>query len=350
MKSDAIKVGAEKAPHRSLLKAMGYTDKQIAKPIIGIVNSFNEIVPGHIHLQLISRAVKDGVLANGGTPVEFNTIGVCDGISMGHIGMRYSLPSREIIADSVECMVRAHSFDALVFIPSCDKIVPGMLMAAARLDLPSVFISGGPMLSIDGLDLSSVFEAVGAHKAGKIDDEELLRIEDNACPGCGSCSGMFTANCMNCLCEAIGMALPGNGSMPAVYAERLRLAKSVGEAVMNLLEKNIRPSDIMTMTAFRNALAVDVALGCSTNSVLHLLAIAHERGINIDLNLLNEISDKTPTLCKLAPAGPYHAQDLFHAGGVYAVMRELLDAGHMDGSALTVLGKTLGEATSGRRI
>ena len=350
MKSNAIKVGAEKAPHRSLLKAMGYTDKQIAKPIIGIVNSFNEIVPGHIHLQLISRAVKDGVLANGGTPVEFNTIGVCDGISMGHIGMRYSLPSREIIADSVECMVRAHSFDALVFIPSCDKIVPGMLMAAARLDLPSVFISGGPMLSIDGLDLSSVFEAVGAHKAGKIDDEELLRIEDNACPGCGSCSGMFTANSMNCLCEAIGMALPGNGSMPAVYAERLRLAKSVGEAVMNLLEKNIRPSDIMTMTAFRNALAVDVALGCSTNSVLHLLSIAHERGIKIDLNLLNEISDKTPTLCKLAPAGPYHAQDLFHAGGVYAVMRELLDAGHMDSSALTVLGKTLGEVTSGRRI
>jgi len=345
MKSDAIKTGVEKAPHRSLLKAMGYTDAQIAKPIVGVVNSFNEIAAGHIHLNLIARAVKDGVLAAGGTPVEFNAIGVCDGLSMGHIGMRYSLPSREIIADSVECMVRAHAFDALVFIPSCDKIVPGMLMAAARLDLPCVFISGGPMLSLDGLDLNSVFEAVGAHKAGKIDDAELLRIEDNACPGCGSCSGMFTANSMNCLCEALGVALPGNGSMPAVYAERVRLAKTAGETVMELFAKNVKPSDIMTAATFRNALTVDVALGCSTNSVLHLLAIAHERGINVDLNMINEISDKTPTLCKLAPAGPHHAQDLFHAGGVYAVVRELLNAGLLDGNSMTVLGKTIAEAT-----
>ncbi|MCL2382452.1 MAG: dihydroxy-acid dehydratase [Treponema sp.] len=344
MKSDAIKIGVEKAPHRSLLKAMGYTDGQIAKPIIGIVNSFNEIAPGHIHLQTIARAAKDGVLQSGGTPVEFNVIGVCDGLSMGHIGMRYSLPSRENIADSVECMVRAHAFDALVFIPSCDKIVPGMLMAAARLDLPSVFISGGPMLSLDGLDLSSVFEAVGAHKAGKIDDAELLRIEDNACPGCGSCSGMFTANSMNCLCEALGMALPGNGSMPAVYAGRLRLAKAAGEAVMRLFEKDIKPSDIMTHAAFRNALTVDVALGCSTNSVLHLIAIAYERGIRVDLAMINEISAKTPTLCKLAPAGPYHAEDLFHAGGVYAVVRELLNAGLLDGGAMTALGVPLASA------
>ncbi|MCL2600938.1 MAG: dihydroxy-acid dehydratase [Treponema sp.] len=350
MKSDAIKIGVEKAPHRSLLKAMGYTENQIARPIIGVVNSFNEIVPGHIHLQSISRAVKDGILQSGGTPAEFNVIGVCDGLSMGHIGMRYSLPSREIITDSVECMVHAHAFDALVFIPSCDKIVPGMLMAAARLNLPSVFIAGGAMLSIDGLDLSSVFEAVGAHKAGKIDDAELLRIENNACPGCGSCSGMFTANSMNCLSEALGMALPGNGSMPAVYAERLRLAKAAGETVMRLLESNIRPSDIMTDAAFRNALTVDVALGCSTNSILHLIAIAHERGITIDLNMINEISVKTPTLCKLAPAGPYHAQDLFHAGGVYAVIRELLNAGLLDGNAMTVLGKPFAEVSKNSLI
>ncbi|MCL2602838.1 MAG: dihydroxy-acid dehydratase [Treponema sp.] len=343
MKSDVIKTGVEKAPHRSLLKAMGYTDRQIAKPIIGIVNAFNEIVPGHIHLQTIARAVKDGVLQSGGTPVEFNVIGVCDGISMGHVGMRYSLPSREIIADSVECMVRAHAFDALVFIPNCDKIVPGMLMAAARLDLPSVFVSGGPMMSIDGLDLSNVFEAVGAHKAGKINDDELLRIENDACPSCGSCSGMFTANSMNCLCEALGMALPGNGTIPAVYAARLRLAKSAGEAVMRLLESDIKPSDIMTETAFRNALTVDMALGCSTNSVLHLIAIAHERGIAIDLNMINEVSAVTPTLCKLAPAGPHHTQDLFLAGGVYAVIRELLDAGLLNGSAMTVLGKPFAE-------
>jgi len=350
MTSDAIKTGVEKAPHRSLMKAMGYTDGQLAKPIVGVVNSFNEIAAGHIHLNSIARAVKDGVLAAGGTPVEFNAIGVCDGLSMGHIGMRYSLPSREIIADSVECMVRAHAFDALAFIPSCDKIVPGMLMAAARLDLPCVFISGGPMLSIDGLDLNSVFEAVGAYKAGKIDEAELLRIEDSACPGCGSCSGMFTANSMNCLCEALGVALPGNGSMPAVYAERIRLAKAAGETVMRLFEKGLKPSGIMTEAAFRNALTVDVALGCSTNSVLHLLAIAHERGISVDLGMINEISAKTPTLCKLAPAGPHHAQDLFHAGGVYAVVRELLGAGLLDGSAMTVSGKPIAEASKGFAI
>jgi len=350
MRSDVIKTGAEKAPHRSLMKAMGYTDAQIARPIIGVVNSFNEVVAGHVHLRTIARAVKDGILQSGGTPMEFNVIGVCDGISMGHVGMRYSLPSREIIADGVECVVRGHSFDALVFIPSCDKIVPGMLMAAARLDIPAVFVSGGAMLSLDGLDLSSVFEAVGAHKAGKIDDAELLRIEDNACPGCGSCSGMFTANSMNCLSEAIGMALPGNGSMPAVYAERIRLAKNAGVAVMGLLEKDIKPSDIMTQAAFRNALTVDMALGCSTNSVLHLLAIAHERGITLDLNMINEVSAKTPTLCKLAPAGPHHAQDLFHAGGVYAVMRELLNSGLLDGTAMTVLGKPLSETTANSKI
>ena len=350
MKSDAIKLGVEKAPQRSLLKSMGYTDDQLKKPLIGVVNSFNEIAPGHIHLPTIARAVKDGVLAAGGTPAEFNIIGVCDGLAMGHEGMRYSLSSREVMADSIECMVRAHAFDALVFIPNCDKIVPAMLMACARLNLPSVFVSGGPMLSDDGLDLNSVFEAVGAHKAGKIDDEELLRIENNACPGCGSCSGMFTANSMNCLSEALGIALPGNGSTPAVYAARIRLAKAAGEAVMDMFEKNIRPADIMTPTALRNALAIDMALGCSTNSVLHLLSIAHELGHPLSLETINEISAKTPNLCKLAPAGPHHIQDLYFAGGVYAVINELIKAGLMDGSTMTVTGKTLGEASKDSKI
>ncbi|MCL2401395.1 MAG: dihydroxy-acid dehydratase [Oscillospiraceae bacterium] len=350
MRSDAIKVGAERAPQRALLKSMGYTDGQLKKPLIGVVNSFNEIAPGHIHLQTIARAVKDGVLQSGGLPVEFNTIGVCDGLAMGHEGMRYSLSSREVITDSIECMVRAHAMDALVFIPNCDKIVPAMLMAAARLNLPAVFVSGGPMLSDDGLDLNSVFEAVGAHKAGKIDDEELLRIEDGACPGCGSCSGMFTANSMNCLCEALGIALPGNGTVPAVYAGRIRLAKTAGETIMELFNKNIRPSDIMTATALRNALAIDMALGCSTNSVLHLLSIANELGHPLDLKMINEISAKTPNLCKLAPAGPHHIQELYFAGGVYAVIRELINAGLMDGSALTVSGQTLGEAVENAKI
>jgi dihydroxy-acid dehydratase len=336
-----MKSGVENAPKRALLKAMGYTGAQIEKPLVGIVNSFNEVVPGHIHLQNIARAVKDGVLSCGGTPMEFNTIGVCDGLAMGHEGMKYSLCSRELIADSVECMVKAHRFDALVFIPNCDKIVPGMLMAAARLDLPSIFISGGPMLSIDGSDLNTVFEAVGAIKAGKISEQELLNIEENSCPGCGSCSGMFTANSMNCLCEALGMALPGNGTIPAVFAHRIRLAKEAGCRVMELFKTGLKPSGIMTEKAFRNALTVDMALGCSSNSVLHLFAIANERGIALDLKLVNEISGKTPNLCRLAPAGTHHMADLYFAGGVSAVMREL--GGLLNTDEKTVTGKTIGQ-------
>ncbi len=341
MNSDKVKSGAHNAPKRSLFKSMGYTDRQMGMPLVGIVNSFNEVVPGHAHLQGIARAVKDGVLIGGGTPMEFNTIGVCDGIAMGHEGMRYSLSSREVIADSIECMVRAHCFDALVFIPNCDKIVPAMLMAAARLNLPSIFVSGGPMLSIDGKDLNSVFEAVGAYKAGRIDDGELLKVESTACPGCGSCSGMFTANSMNCLCEALGMALSGNGTIPAVYAERMRLAKEAGVQVMNLLERGIKPSDIITKEAFYNALTVDMALGCSTNSVLHLPAIANELDIPLPLSMVNEISEKTPNLCRLAPAGAHHMQDLHFAGGVYAVMNKLYDKLNTD--IITVTGKTVGE-------
>ena len=341
MNSDVMKKGVENAPKRSLLKAMGYTEEQISKPLVGVVNSYNEVAPGHIHLQNISRAVKDGVLAGGGTPMEFNTIGVCDGLAMGHEGMKYSLCSRELIADSIECMVRAHRFDALVFIPNCDKIVPGMLMAAARLDLPSIFISGGPMLSLDGSDLNTVFEAVGSVKAGAMDEEALLHIEETACPSCGSCSGMFTANSMNCLCEALGMALPGNGTIPAVYARRVRLAKEAGAQIMNLLAGNIRPSDIMTERAFHNALTVDMALGCSSNSVLHLFAIANERGIRLELDTVNEISARTPNLCRLAPAGKHHMQDLDIAGGVHAVMRELGNLLNTDEK--TVAGGTIGD-------
>jgi len=341
MNTDKLKLGAENAPKRALLKAMGYTDAQIARPRVGIVNSFNEVVPGHIHLTQIARAVKDGALSGGGTPMEFNVIGVCDGLAMGHQGMKYSLSSREVIADSIECMVKAHGFDALVFIPNCDKIVPAMLMAAARLDLPSIFISGGPMLSIDGSDLNSVFEAVGALKAGKIDENKLDKIEENACPGCGSCSGMFTANSMNCLCEALGMALGGNGTVPAVYAQRLRLAKTAGEQIMRLYQANLRPSDIMTEKALHNALTVDMALGCSSNSVLHLLALAHELGIEFELKTVNEISGRTPNLCRLAPAGKHHMQDLHRAGGVYAVMNELGDL--LNKAEMTVTLKTVGE-------
>ncbi len=354
MKSDTMKSGSEHAPQRSLLKACGLTDRQIAKPLVGIVNSFNEVVPGHIQLNQIARAVKDGVLSAGGTPIEFNTIGVCDGLAMGHEGMRYSLCTRELIADSVECMVKAHCFDALVFIPNCDKIVPGMLMAAARLNLPSVFISGGPMLSLnDGtkdLDLNSVFEAVGAIKAGKIDECELSRIEDSACPGCGSCSGMFTANSMNCLTEALGLALPGNGTVPAVYAKRIRLAKQAGEQVMDLYKKQLCVKDILTPQSVKNALAVDMALGCSTNSALHLAAIAHEAGIEFSLKMINEISQITPNLCHLAPAGHHHMQDLDAAGGVAAVMAELNGIGLIDASLPTVTGKTVGENLSGVNV
>ncbi|MEL7608476.1 MAG: dihydroxy-acid dehydratase [Bacillota bacterium] len=355
MNSDNVKRGVERAPHRSLLKATGLTDRQIAKPLIGIVNSFNEIVPGHIHLQQISRAVKDGVLTAGGTPLEFNTIAVCDGIAMGHEGMKYSLASRELIADTVECMVRAHCMDALVFIPNCDKVVPGMLMAAARLNLPSIFVSGGPMLSVPNesgeyLDLNSVFEALGALSAGKIDESTLNYCEDHACPGCGSCSGMFTANSMNCLCEAIGIALPGNGTIPAVYAARTRLAKAAGEMILELFRRDIRACDIMTQKSFDNALCVDMALGCSTNTVLHLAAIAHEAGIEFSLEKINELSAKVPNLCKLAPSGKHHVQDLYAAGGVQAVMSELLKGGYLDPSVLTATTQTLGENLNGVRV
>jgi len=342
-RSDIIKEGAANAPKRALLKAMGYTDSQMKKPFIGVVNSFNEVVPGHIHLREIARAVKDGILAAGGTPFEFNTIAVCDGLAMGHTGMKYSLLSREIICDSVECMALAHAFDALVFIPNCDKVVPGMLMAAARLNIPSIFVSGGPMLSIKGLDLNSVFEAVGAYGAGKIDENELCNIENNACVSCGSCSGMFTANSMNCLSEALGMALSGNGTIPAVYSDRIRLAKEAGAKVVELVEKDIRPLDILTKDAFINALTVDMALGCSTNSVLHLLAIANEAKVEIDLNTINEVSERTPNLCKLAPAGGHHVEDLNFAGGIYAVMNELSKANLLNLDTPTVTCKTVGE-------
>lgn len=331
------------APKRSLLGAMGYTGAQMKKPLIGIACSFNEVAPGHIHLNSVARAVKDGILMSGGTPMEFNTIGVCDGIAMGHEGMRYSLPTRELIADSIECMVMAHNFDGVVFIPSCDKTVPGMLLAAARLNRPSVFISGGPMLSLNGSDLNSVFEAVGAYHAGKINEEQLHAVECEGCPGCGSCSGMFTANSMNCLCEALGIALPGNGSVPAVYAERLKLAKEAGIAVMRAVENTLLPRDIMNGDALRNALTTDMALGCSTNSVLHLFALAHELGIDVNLNTINEISDSTPNLCRLAPAGGHHMQDLWGAGGVSAVMRELARGGLLNTDVMTVTGQTLGE-------
>jgi len=344
MRSDVVKKGLERAPHRSLFKAMGYTDAEIERPLVGIVNSQNEIVPGHIHLDQIVEAVKAGVRMAGGTPIEFPAIAVCDGIAMGHIGMHYSLASRELIADSIETMAMAHGFDALVMVPNCDKIVPGMLMAAARVNIPTVVVSGGPMLAgignQDRMSLSTMFEAVGAVQAGKMTLEELKACEDSACPSCGSCSGMFTANSMNCLTEVLGLGLPGNGTIPAVYAERIRLAKEAGRAVMEVLAKNIRPRDILTRTAFVNALTVDMALGCSTNSVLHLPAIAHEVEIELDLSLVNEISARTPNLCKLSPAGPYYVEDLYRAGGVQAVMKELSKKGLLDLELITVNGRT----------
>lgn len=350
MKSDIVKKGVERAPHRALFKAMGYTDEEIYRPLIGVVNSKNDIVPGHIHLDNIAEAVKAGIRMAGGTPVEFGSIGICDGIAMGHEGMKYSLASRELIADSCEAMGRAHSFDGMVFIPNCDKIVPGMLMAAARINVPSVVVSGGPMLSLKRngrqLDLNSVFEAVGACKAGMMTEDEVAEYEDHACPGCGSCSGMFTANSMNCLTEVLGMGLTGNGTIPAVYAERIRLAKQAGMKVMELVEKGIRPLDILTEKAFENALTVDMALGCSTNSVLHLPAIAHEAGIEINLDIINEISGKVPNLCKLAPAGPHHVQDLYAAGGVQAVMKELSKKDFLHLDLMTATGRTVGENIS----
>ena len=339
MGSEVIKSGIERAPHRSLFKAMGFTDEEIKRPLIGVANSKSEIVPGHIHLDTITEAVKAGIRMNGGTPIEFGVIGVCDGIAMGHTGMKYSLASRELIADSCETMGLAHSFDGMVFIPNCDKIVPGMLMAAARINVPSIVVSGGPMLSVQRngkyLDLNSVFEAVGSVKAGIMKEDDLLEIEDHACPGCGSCSGMFTANSMNCLTEVLGLGLTGNGTIPAVYAERIRLAKTAGMKVMDLIEKDIKPSDILTPQAFENALAVDMALGCSTNSVLHLPAIAHEAGVKIDLDIINEISAKIPNLCKLSPAGEHHIQDLYNAGGVQAVMKQLADEGLLHTNLIT---------------
>lgn len=347
MKSDAVKKGIEKAPHRSLFKAMGYTDEEISRPLIGIANSKSEIIPGHTDLDKITEAVKAGIRMAGGTPVEFGAIGVCDGIAMGHVGMKYSLATRELIADSCEAMGLAHSFDGMVFIPNCDKIVPGMLMAAARINVPSVVVSGGPMLSIKRsgkyLDLNSVFEAVGAYKAGKMSEEDVLDCENYACPSCGSCSGMFTANSMNCLTEVLGLGLPGNGTIPAVYAERLRLAKYAGMKVMEMVEKDIKPSDILTEKAFENALTVDMALGCSTNSILHLPAIANEAGVEINLDIVNEISSKVPNLCKLAPAGHHHVQDLYAAGGVQAVMKELSKKDLLNLDLVTVTGKTIRE-------
>lgn len=341
MNSHKITRGPNAAPQRALLSALGCTQEQMTRPLVGVVNSFNEVVPGHLHLKQISRAVKDGVLSAGGTPLEFNTIAVCDGLAMGHDGMHYSLVSRELIADSIECMVKAHCFDALVFIPNCDKVVPGMLMAAARCNLPSIFVSGGPMLSLEGKDLNTVFEAVGAFSAGKINEAELTEAECSGCPGCGSCSGMFTANSMNCLCEAIGMALPGNGTIPAVYSQRIHLAKCAGAMVMELLKNDIRPKNIMTEKAFCNALTVDMALGCSTNTVLHLPAIASEAGVDFNLRKVNEISSHTPNLCRLAPAGKHHMQDLHRAGGVSAVMNKISHLLSLD--VMTVSGKTLGE-------
>jgi dihydroxy-acid dehydratase len=340
-----MKKGLERAPHRSLFKAMGYTDEEIARPLIGVVNSANEIIPGHIHLDLITRDVKAGILMSGGTPVEFPVIGVCDGIAMGHAGMKYSLASRELIADSIEIMATAHPFDALVFIPNCDKIIPGMLMAALRLNIPAIFISGGPMLAgkLAGkaVDLISVFEGVGAVKSRRMKQSELKQLEDCACPGCGSCSGMYTANSMNCVTEALGLGLPGNGTVPAVQAARHRLAKYAGMKIMELYRKNIKPRNIATLAAFQNAIAVDMALGCSTNTVLHIPAIAHEAGIKLDLNLFNKISEKTPNLCKLSPAGSHHIEDLDTAGGIQAVMKVISALGVINKKALTVTGKTV---------
>ena len=354
MRSDLMKKGIEKAPHRSLFKAMGYTDLEIARPLIGIANSANEIIPGHIHLHEIVKAVKAGIYSAGGTPVEFGTIGVCDGIAMNHIGMKYSLPSRELIADSIEVMAMAHPFDALVLVPNCDKIIPGMLMAALRLNIPAIMVSGGPMLAGrfrgEDVDLITVFEAVGKVKSERMKVRELMDLEDSACPGCGSCAGMFTANSMNCLSEALGMALPGNGTILAVSAARKRLAKEAGVKIMELQKKGIRPRDIVTIDAFKNAIAADMALGGSTNTVLHLPAIAAEAGISFDLDLFDRISKKTPHLCNLRPGGPHHLQDLDEAGGVPAIMAELNRNGLITPEPLTVTGKKVGENLKGVRI
>ena len=347
LRSDNVKKGPERAPNRSLFYALGYTKEEIERPLIGVVSAYSEIVPGHQHLKQLAEAVMAGVRMAGGTPILVPSIGVCDGIAMGHLGMKYSLPSRELICDSVETMALAHGFDGLVLVPNCDKIVPGMVMAALRLNIPSIVCSGGPMLAgkVQGesATLSKMFEAVGSYKAGLIDERQLQEFEQNTCPGCGSCAGMYTANSMNCLCEAVGIALPGNGTIPAVYSSRTQLAKKAGMQIMELVQSDIKPRDILTEKAFRNALATDMALGCSTNTVLHLLALANEAEIEIDLNTINEVSSQVPNLCHLAPAGPTHMQDLYQAGGVQAVMAELAKGGYLDTSLLTVTGKSIAE-------
>ena len=354
MRSDNVTRGSERAPNRSLFYALGYTPEELERPLIGVVSAYSEIVPGHMHLDKIAQAVKTGVEMAGGTPILIPAIGVCDGIAMGHIGMKYSLASRELICDSVETMLMAHQLDGLVLVPNCDKIVPGMVMAAVRLDVPAVVCSGGPMLAGhyggEEVSLSKMFEAVGAYKAGMISDEQLEECTENCCPGCGSCSGMYTANSMNCLCEAVGIALPGNGTIPAVYAKRLQLAKRSGMAIMDLVRRGVTARQIINERSLRNALTCDMALGCSTNTVLHLLAIAHEAGCPMDLKVFNEISAKTPNLCHLAPAGPTHMPDLYAAGGIPAVQAELAKAGLLDLDVPTVSGKTLGENIQGARI
>jgi dihydroxy-acid dehydratase len=354
MRSDQAKKGPERAPHRSLMKAAGYTDWEIERPWIGVANAYNQIIPGHVHLRRIVDAVKAGIYAAGGLPIEFPTIGVCDGIAMNHIGMKYSLPSRELIMDSVEVMARAHAFDGLVLVTNCDKIIPGMAMAAARLNIPSIVVSGGPMLTglLHGkeVDLNTVFETVGKHIVGKATDEELLEVENAACPGCGSCSGMFTANTMNCMMEALGIGLPGNGTIPAVYAARDRLAKDAGRAIMNLVEKDIKPRDILTRKAFENAIAVDLALGGSTNTTLHLPAIAHAAGVDFDIELFNQIGGKVPHLCSMSPGGSHHIQDLYQAGGVQALMAQLSAKGLLHGECITATGKTVRENIKGAQV
>ncbi len=354
MRSDAVTKGMQQAPHRSLFNALGYTKEELERPLVGIVSSYNEIVPGHMNLDKIVDAVKMGVAMAGGTPVVFPAIAVCDGIAMGHTGMKYSLVTRELIADSTECLANAHQFDGLVMVPNCDKNVPGLLMAAARLNIPSIFVSGGPMLAgrVDGkkISYSTVSEAVSRFKVGEIDEDKLSEYENNACPTCGSCSGMFTANSMNCLTEVLGMGLKGNGTIPAVYSQRIQLAKHAGMQIMELVKNNIRPLDIMTEKAFENALAVDMALGCSTNSMLHLPAIAHECGIKLDLDIANGISAKTPNLCHLAPAGEHFIEELNEAGGVYAVMNELTKLGLLNTDILTCTGKTVAENIEGCEI
>jgi len=354
MISDRAKKGIERAPHRSLMKASGYADWEIERPWIGVVNAYNAIIPGHVHLKRIAEAVKAGVYAAGGLPLEFPVIGVCDGIAMNHVGMKFSLPSRELIMDSIEVMTRGHALDGLVMVTNCDKIIPGMAMAAARLNVPTVVISGGPMLAgvLGGadIDLSTVFETVGKVMAGKATEAELLEVENAACPGCGSCAGMFTANTMNCMMEALGLGLPGNGTIPAVYAERDRLAKDAGRMIMALVEKDLKPRDILSRAAFENAVAVDLALGGSTNTALHLPAIAHAAGVDFDIELFNEIGRKVPHLCSMSPGGPHHIQDLYRAGGVQAVMARLLEGKLIDGSCVTATGKTVADNLKGARV